>query len=83
MDLCQGEFVKLVCADDLIHPTALSKQAAVLRNDPSVSLVASRRHLIDGEGYVLARGTGLHQLVGRHKAADVARQIVNFGINPR
>jgi glycosyltransferase involved in cell wall biosynthesis len=82
MDLCQGEFVKLVCADDLIHPTALSKQAAVLRNDPSVSLVASRRHLIDGEGYVLARGTGLHQLLGRHKAADVARQIVNFGINP-
>lgn len=82
MDLCQGEFVKLVCADDLIHPTALSKQAAVLRNDSSVSLVASRRHLIDGEGYVLSRNSGLHQLVGRHSAADVARQIVTFGINP-
>jgi glycosyltransferase involved in cell wall biosynthesis len=82
MDLCEGEFVKLVCADDLIHPTALSKQAAVLRQDPSVSLVASRRHLIDGEGYVLARSSGLHQLAGRHAAGDVARQIVNFGINP-
>jgi glycosyltransferase involved in cell wall biosynthesis len=82
MDLCQGEFVKLVCADDLIHPNALSKQAAVLRNDPSISLVASRRHLIDADGYVLARASGLHQLVGRHSAGDVARQIVNFGINP-
>lgn len=82
MDLCEAEFVKLVCADDLIHPTALSKQAAVLRNDPSVSLVASRRHLIDAEGYVLARSSGLHQLVGRHTASDVARQIVTFGINP-
>lgn len=82
MDLCRGDFVKLVCADDLIHPTALRKQAAVLREDPSVSLVASRRHLIDGEGYVLARSSGLHQLAGRHTANDVARQIVNFGINP-
>lgn len=82
MDLCRGDFVKLVCADDLIHPTALSTQAAVLRNDPSVSLVASRRHLIDGDGYVLARSSGLHHLVGRHTAADVARQIVTFGINP-
>jgi glycosyltransferase involved in cell wall biosynthesis len=82
MDLCQGEFVKLVCADDLIHPTALSKQAAVLRNDPSISLVASRRHLIDAEGYVLTRASGMHQLVGRHTVTDVARQIVNFGINP-
>ena len=82
MDLCEGEYVKLLCADDLIHPTALSKQAAVLRNDPAVSLVASRRHLIDGDGYVLARSSGLHQLVGRHTAADVARQVVAFGINP-
>jgi glycosyltransferase involved in cell wall biosynthesis len=82
MDLCRGDFVKLVCADDLIHPTALRKQAAVLREDPSVSLVASRRHLIDGEGYVLARSSGLHQLTGRHTANDVARQIVSFGINP-
>ena len=82
MDLCRGELVKLVCADDLIHPTALRKQADVLRNDPSVSVVASRRHLIDGDGYVLARSMGLHQLVGRHTGADVARQIVTFGINP-
>jgi glycosyltransferase involved in cell wall biosynthesis len=82
MDLCEGEYVKLLCADDLIHPTALSKQAAVLRNDPTVSLVASRRHLVDGDGYVLARSSGLHQLVGRHTAADVARQVVTFGINP-
>jgi len=82
MDLCRGDFVKLVCADDLIHPTALRKQAAVLREDPSVSLVASRRHLIDGNGYVLARSTALNQLVGRHTATDVARQIVNLGINP-
>ena len=82
MDLCEGEYVKLLCADDLIHPTALSKQADVLRNDPTISLVASRRHLIDGEGYVLSRSSGLHQLAGRHTVADVARQIVNFGINP-
>lgn len=82
MDQCRGEFVKLVCADDLIHPHALSAQAAVLRRDPSVSVVASRRQIIDGEGYVLSRASGLHQLLGRHTAQEVARQVVTLGINP-
>lgn len=82
MDHCHGSYIKLVCADDLIHPQALSAQAAVLRAEPGVSLVASRRHVIDGNGFVLAKASGLHGLVGRHTVRDVARQSVRYGINP-
>jgi glycosyltransferase involved in cell wall biosynthesis len=82
MGYCQGRFIKLVCADDLIHHTALRKQAAILDRDPEVSLVASRRHLIDGSGYILSPASGIRGLVGRHTASEVAQQVVRCGINP-
>lgn len=82
VEASRGEYVKLVCADDLIHPRAVSAQAAVLREDPSVSLVASRRHVIDDQGRLLAGASGLHGLIGRHTAKDVARAILRLGINP-
>lgn len=82
MEYCQGTYVKLVCADDLIHPAALRLQADVLRGDSGVSVVASRRHVIDSKGRLLARRSGLQGMIGRHTARDVARQSVRLGINP-
>ncbi len=82
VDACRGELVKLVCADDIIHPHALTTQALVLRDDPTVSVVASRRHVIDDQGRILAGASGLHGLLGRHTAADVAHAILRLGINP-
>ena len=82
VDACRGDFVKLVCADDIIHPRALSMQALVLRDDPTVSLVVSRRHVIDDQGRILAGASGLHGLIGRHTGADVARAVLRLGINP-
>lgn len=81
LDEARGDYVKVVCADDLIHPRSLSSQAAVLA-DPTIALVASRRDFIDGTGATLAAATGLHELLGRQTATDVARAIVSFGINP-
>ncbi|RRD48973.1 glycosyltransferase family 2 protein [Arachnia propionica] len=77
----RGELIKLVCADDLIHPDCLTSQAQVLE-DPTVSLVASRRDFIDASGAALAHAAGLMHLLGRRTLAEVARVTVRYGINP-
>lgn len=82
-DAATGTYVKVVCADDLLHPQALAAQADVLRRVPGVSLVASRRALVDAHTRVLARGLGLQGFVGRHRSREVVRALVRRGgINP-
>lgn len=45
-----GEYIKFVFADDMLaSDEALGRMAGVLDSDPSVSLVASARHLMDSE----------------------------------
>lgn len=81
VDQARGELIKVVCADDLIHPDCLATQAALLE-DPSLALVACRRDFIDGNGKVLTRNAGLPGLLGRRGVHEVARAAVRFGINP-
>ena len=81
VDQARGELIKVVCADDLIHPDCLATQAALLE-DPSLALVACRRDFIDGNGKVLTRSAGLPGLLGRRGVHEVARAAVRFGINP-
>ena len=57
--MAQGEFLKLVCGDDLIAPDALSTQVAAFDEHPSVVLVASQRDLVDAHGDVIMRVRGL------------------------
>jgi len=52
----KGEYIKFVFADDLLaSDQALGRMASILDSDPTVSLVASARYLIDSE----SRVTGL------------------------
>lgn len=50
----KGEYIKFVFADDVLaSDEALGLMAGVLDSDPSVSLVASGRHLIDSESKII------------------------------
>jgi glycosyltransferase involved in cell wall biosynthesis len=50
----RGEYIKFVFADDLLaSPDCLGKMVSVLDSDPSVSLVASSRNIIDSESRVV------------------------------
>lgn len=80
-DAARGEFVKLLCADDLIRPDACVRQVAALR-EPGVAVVASRRDLIDNENKVLLAHQGLRWLHGRRTAAHVLRVVLLLGYNP-
>ncbi|HVW44788.1 MAG TPA: glycosyltransferase [Amycolatopsis sp.] len=74
--------VKLVCADDLLHPTCLERQYAVLARDPGIALVCSRRAMINEESRPILRNVGLRGLVGRHASREVIRRVVRHGGNP-
>ena len=39
MELCRGDYIKLLCADDLIHETLLEREVAVMEEHPEVNLV--------------------------------------------
>lgn len=80
--LSRGEFVKLVCADDLVAPGCIAAQAAILRKYPAVALVSARTDFIDSDGDLLRPARGLHGIVGRHRADHVVRQVVRSGTNP-
>lgn len=82
VSLSRGRLVKIVCADDLVSPQSLRLQADVLDDDPSVALVAGRRHLIDDEGRLLVADTGLRHLVGRLGRTQVLSRVLRNGGNP-
>ena len=80
--LCQAPLVKLVCADDLLHPRCIELQAVPMRKDAQVALVASRRNMIDEAGRVIAPRRGMAGLSGPHDRVDVVRRVVRNGGNP-
>ncbi|ANY09095.1 glycosyltransferase family 2 protein [Pseudonocardia sp. HH130630-07] len=83
VQLCRAPLIKLVCADDLLHPRCLELQVPPMRDDPALALVASRRHMIDEQSRVLVPRRGLGGgLVGLHSGSEVARRVIRNGANP-
>jgi glycosyltransferase involved in cell wall biosynthesis len=74
-----GEFVKLVCGDDIIEPTMVQRQLALF--DDGVALVASSRSIVDADEKVIIRNRGLGGLEGRHTGDAATRATVRSGTN--
>ena len=53
--LAQGEFVKFLMDDDLLHPLCIGQMAAAFANVPSATLAFSSRDLIDADNRVIQR----------------------------
>lgn len=47
MELCRGEYIKLICADDQIHPSLIEKEVAIMKEYPEVVLVESDTVFVD------------------------------------
>ncbi|MGH1491261.1 MAG: glycosyltransferase family 2 protein [Acidimicrobiales bacterium] len=80
--LATAPYVKLLCADDLLHPDCLTEELAVLTADSDLALVAGRRHFIDAAGEVVLRDRGLVGLIGRRESRPAVQAVVKSGINP-
>ena len=50
LELCSGKYIKLVCADDLLHKRLIEKEVAIMEAYPEVNLVQSDTQFIDVNG---------------------------------
>ncbi|MFK0401609.1 glycosyltransferase family 2 protein [Microbacterium sp. NPDC090225] len=75
-----GEFIKLVCGDDVLRPGILARQVALLRTSGAV-LTACRRDVTDADGKVLMPAWGLRGLGAPMDGARAAAKAVRAGSN--
>ncbi|KRB36260.1 glycosyltransferase family 2 protein [Microbacterium sp. Root180] len=75
-----GEFLKLVCGDDVLRPGALARQLEILRST-GASLTACRRDVVDANGRILKAGWGLRGLGERMPGHQAVRRSVRAGSN--
>lgn len=54
----RGEFVKLVCQDDLLYPDAIAKQVSDLSGSPTAVMAIAQRDIVDAHGAVVYRNRG-------------------------
>jgi len=80
-DLATGEFVKLVCGDDVLAPESLAEQVAALDACPAAVMAASPRDVIDAAGRIVLRNRGLGGLRGEIPGADAIRATIASGTN--
>ncbi len=78
----RGRYVKLLCADDLLFPDCLEKQAGLFADTSSagVSLVSCQRTIIDPDSKTLIKKVNFID-GGRKEPADLVRKMVRMGTN--
>ncbi len=77
----RGEFIKLVCGDDILYPTSLAEQVAAFDQHPAAVLVASQRDIVDETGVPVVRGRGVQHLHGLVDGRQAVRRSVRAGTN--
>lgn len=80
-ELASGEYVKLVCGDDLLHPDSIALQRAALDANPGAVMAASKRDLVDARGKVFLSSRGLAGLEGLVDGGAAVRATVRAGTN--
>ncbi len=81
LERSRGSYVKVLSHDDVIYPTCLERQVAVLEADPELLWVAVRRDILDGDSRVLVRDRGLKGLSGKLEAPGIFRVLIRSGTN--
>jgi glycosyltransferase involved in cell wall biosynthesis len=76
-----GDFVKLVCADDLISPDSIEVQVKTAMLHDSCVMVCSLRDIVDPQGKVLKRNHGLEGLNGLVSGIQAIRKCMIAGTN--
>jgi len=58
VELSHGEFIKLLCQDDLLYPWAIQSQLDFLLGEPLAGLVFSKRDIVNADGLIVAKARG-------------------------
>jgi glycosyltransferase involved in cell wall biosynthesis len=76
LELADGEFVKLLCADDLLAPESIAKQVEALdAAGPKAAMAVSQHDLISARGRRLIKGTGVPGMSGYYSGPEAVRSI--------
>lgn len=78
LELCRGEYLKLICADDLIHKTLLEKEVALMEQYPEALLVQTDTRFIDMNG----KTTGYYRRYRQSGLVD-GKKICRFSVFTR
>jgi glycosyltransferase involved in cell wall biosynthesis len=54
LSACKGDYIKLLCGDDLIAPECIARQVEALAQNPGVALVSCSRDIIDHRSRVVS-----------------------------
>jgi glycosyltransferase involved in cell wall biosynthesis len=85
LEASTGEFVKLVCQDDILLTDCLSIQVELLGQHPTAVLACGRRRMIDDDDKVLIKARGLGHLAKSGtqvtEGSDLARACTRAGAN--
>jgi glycosyltransferase involved in cell wall biosynthesis len=79
VELARGRYLKILCADDVLYPDCLEKQAAAL-GDAGIALAGSARDIIDERGRVRLRRR-FPRGSGRIRGDEAIRAVVRAGTN--
>ena len=60
--LSSGDYVKLLCQDDVLHPHAITQQVMDLQSFPSARIAFAQRDIIDAKGRTLSHSRGCQGL---------------------
>jgi len=82
LSLAKGDYMKLLCGDDLITPDCLEKQVAefLKPGNEDVAVVACRRKIIKADGKV-SMGAFYKFKPGKYKNAAAVKKCVAWGAN--
>lgn len=78
----RGEFTKLVCQDDLIHPDTITRQVRDLQEFPTAVMAVGQRDIIDASGRIVYAPRGLAGVHARVLSGkDALRACYRAGTN--
>jgi len=78
-ELATGEYIKLVCGDDILYASCVEQQVAAF--EPGVVMIAARRDIVDADGRLIMKNRGLPRLIGRFTGRAALRRTVRQGTN--
>jgi len=81
IELATGDFVKMLCADDLLVPTCLERQTYALVSNPSCVFATGQRDIIGPDSSTIFRLVGLAGMRGVMNGRTALRRALTLGTN--
>ncbi len=76
----RGEFIKMICADDIPAKDCLERQVKVLREHPEVVVASGARTIINSKGKILFKRSGIRKS-GVYSGSEIIRRCIMAGTN--